>query len=40
MPATFTNAASTNAAMKLMIKGDWVFRSADIKMGDVVVAQI
>jgi uncharacterized protein YxjI len=40
MIATFTNTASTNAPVELLIKGDWFDRSATITMGDVVVAQI
>lgn len=40
MLATFTNTASSNAAVELVVKGDWFDRSAEIKMGDVVVAQI
>ncbi|KAG0652400.1 hypothetical protein D0Z07_1395 [Hyphodiscus hymeniophilus] len=40
MLATFTNTASSNAAVELLIKGDWFDRSAEIKMGNVVVAQI
>jgi uncharacterized protein YxjI len=40
LTATFTNTASSNAAVELSVKGDWFDRSAEIKMGDVVVAQI
>ena len=40
MLATFMNRASSNAAVELRVKGDWFDRTAEIKMGDVVVAQI
>lgn len=39
MIATFQN-ASNNAPIELLIKGDWLDRSATITMGNVVVAQI
>lgn len=40
MLATFANTASSNAVVELMVKGDWLDRSATITLGDVVVAQI
>jgi len=40
MIATFTNTASNNAAVELLVKGDWFDRSATITLGDQVVAQI
>ena len=40
MIATFTNTASTNAPVELVVKGDWFDRSAMITLGDQVVAQI
>ncbi|KAG9232249.1 tubby C-terminal-like domain-containing protein [Amylocarpus encephaloides] len=39
MIATFTN-ASDQAPIELLVKGDWLDRSATITMGNVVVAQI
>lgn len=39
MIATFQN-ASNNAPIKLLVKGDWLDRSATITMGNTVVAQI
>jgi len=39
MIATFTN-ASTHAPIELVVKGDWLDRSAKITMGDMVVATI
>ena len=39
MIATFQN-ASNGAAIELLVKGDWLDRSATITMGNVVVAQI
>jgi len=39
MIATFQN-ASNNAPIELLVKGDWMDRSATITMGNVVVAQI
>jgi hypothetical protein len=39
MIATFQN-ASNNAPIELLIKGDWFDRSANITMGNVVVATI
>lgn len=40
MVVTFKNRASNGADIELMIRGDWLDRSAQITMGDVVVAQI
>jgi uncharacterized protein YxjI len=39
MIATFQN-ASNNAPIELLVKGDWLDRSATITMGNMVVAQI
>ncbi len=39
MIATFTN-ASTHAPVELVVKGDWLDRSATITMGGIVVATI
>jgi len=39
MTATFTN-ASNHAPIELHVKGDWLDRSATIRLGNVVVAQI
>jgi uncharacterized protein YxjI len=39
MIATFQN-ASNNAPIELLVKGDWMDRSATITMGNAVVAQI
>jgi len=39
MVATFVN-ASTKQNVELLIKGDWLDRSASITMGNIVVAQI
>lgn len=39
MIATFTN-TSNKAPVELLVKGDWLDRSATISMGNVVVAQI
>ncbi|TVY33933.1 Protein LURP-one-related [Lachnellula occidentalis] len=39
MVATFQNAAN-GAPVELLVKGDWLDRSATITMGNVVVAQI
>lgn len=39
MIATFTN-ASTNQNVELLIKGDWLDRSATITMGNLVVGTI
>ncbi len=39
MIATFTN-ASNNAPVELLVKGDWLDRSAKITMGEIVVATI
>lgn len=40
MNATFTNLASDNREIELQIRGDWFDRSANILMGEVVVASI
>lgn len=39
MIATFIN-ASNQAPIELLVKGDWLDRSATITMGGIVVAQI
>ena len=39
MIATFVN-ASTGQPIELLIKGDWLDRSADIRLGGLVVATI
>ena len=39
MIATFTN-ASTNQPVELLVKGDWLDRSATITMGNITVATI
>jgi len=40
MVATFKNLASNNADIELLVRGDWIDKSAKITMGDVVVATI
>lgn len=40
MNVTFTNLASDNKEIELHIRGDWFDRSANIFLGDVVVASI
>lgn len=40
MVVNFQNIASNNAPIELMIRGDWLDRSATITMGEIVVAQI
>jgi uncharacterized protein YxjI len=40
MIVTFRNLASNNADIELWVEGDWMDRSATIRMGNQVVAQI
>jgi len=40
MVVTFQNLASNNANIELMVRGDWLDRSATITMGEVVIAQV
>jgi uncharacterized protein YxjI len=40
MVATFKNTASNGADIELMIRGDWIDKSAKVTMGEVVVAEI